>query len=306
MRTLFIVHDLFQAEGGIARILRLYVKAVGELAAPGDEIRCVALLDRGDTLAQGKSVFGPRLTGSDNCARSKLRFTAMVVWRGLTADRIICGHLHHLILARFAALFRPGLKYYLIAHGIEVCRPYSILERVALRGAHRIFCVSEYSRRQMLRFDPSLEPARLLVVPNTFDPGFEPTDTAPVSTSGGRRPSILVVSRLVATDPYKGVDLMIEAMPLIRREFPAAQLRIAGGGDDRPRLENITRSLGLGDAVHFTGIIDDATLRQEYAACDLLALPSRKEGFSLVYLEAMIHGKPCLAARAGGALRGRQ
>ncbi len=329
MRTLLIVPDLFHAEGGIARIMRLYLKAVGELSAPGDKVRYVALIDQGDTMARARAVAGERLAGLDNCSRRKWLFFLTVLWRGQKTDRIICGHLHHLILARFAAILRPGLKYFLVAHGIEVWRPYTLLERAGLRAADRIFCVSEYTRRQMLRFAPFLDPARLVVVPNTFDPDFrervvpedgelpdktyslsedvvgnasqQPTTSSHNAEAGGPSPRILVVSRLVSTDPYKGVDTMIEAMPEVLRQFPTAQLRIVGGGDDRPRLEGIATTLGLGRAVHFNGIIDDAVLRQEYLACDLFALPSRKEGFGLVYLEAMTYGKPCLAARAGGA-----
>ncbi|MBI2814374.1 MAG: glycosyltransferase family 4 protein [Opitutae bacterium] len=301
MKTFFILPELFQAEGGIARIMRLYLKAVGELSVPGDEIRYVALLDNGDTRERARALAGQRLAGLDNCGRSKWLFFFTVLWRGREADRIVCGHLHHLILARFAAVFRPRLRYYLVAHGIEAWRPYSALERAALRDAHRIFCVSEYTRRQMLRFAPFLSPVRLVVIPNTFDPVFVPgLKPAPMQPSG-KHPRILMVSRLAASDPYKGVDTMIEAMPRILRQYPSAQLRIAGGGDDQPRLAEIAGSLGLAGAVQFAGTIDDNALKHEYSACDIFALPSRKEGFGLVYLEAMSYGKPCLAARAGGA-----
>ena len=301
MKTFFVLPELFQAEGGIARIMRLYLKAVGELSVPGDEIRYVALLDNGDTSERARALAGPRLAGLDNCGRSKWLFLFTVLWRSREADRIVCGHLHHLILARFAAVFRPRLRYYLVAHGIEAWRPYSALERAALRDAHRIFCVSEYTRRQMLRFAPFLDPARLLVVPNTFDPAFEPVAIPSGPVARTNHPVILVVSRLAASDPYKGIDTMIEAMPRILRQYPSAQLRIAGGGDDQPRLAEIASSLGLADAVQFVGTIEDTALKHEYSACDIFALPSRKEGFGLVYLEAMSYGKPCLAARAGGA-----
>jgi len=70
-------------------------------------------------------------------------------------------------------------------------------------------------------------------------------------------PRILTVSRLLSTDTYKGVDTMIEALPLVRRTLPLAQLRIVGTGDDLPRLKKIVQQLGLANAVHFTGAITD-------------------------------------------------
>jgi glycosyltransferase involved in cell wall biosynthesis len=56
----------------------------------------------------------------------------------------------------------------------------------------------------------------------------------------------------------------------------------------------------LGGAVRFLGYVGDAELREEFAACRLFALPSEKEGFGLVYLEALAHGRPCLGLAAGG------
>lgn len=301
MKTLLICPDLFNAEGGIARIMRLYLRSLCEQAAPGDEVGCVVQLDSGDTSARLKMLLGEHQVRVDNCERNRVGFLLVVLLRGFSARRIVCGHLHQLIIARLAQIFNPRLDYYLVAHGIEVWRPYTLLERAALRNARGLFCVSEYTRRQMLRFDSWLRPERLVVLPNTFDPVFKTAGNSPASAPNGGRPRILVVSRLVNSDPYKGVDLMIEAMPAIRRQFPHAQLRVVGGGDARPHLEALARQHAPADAVRFLGLVDDAVLRDEYQNCDLFALPSRKEGFGLVYLEAMSYGKPCIAARAGGA-----
>jgi len=74
---------------------------------------------------------------------------------------------------------------------------------------------------------------------------------------------------------------------------------IAGDGPDRPRLEAI--ALRLGGNVTFLGRVDDMTLNAAFAGARAFVLPSAGEGFGLVYLEAMAHALPCVAAKAGGA-----
>lgn len=299
MKTVLLSPEMFLAEGGIARIMRLYLKALCDNASPGEEVVNIVLNDRpaADPRLGRFSTAG--LSASVGCGHSKAAFVRATMRASRNADRLVCGHLHQLPIARLAKKLRPRLRYYLVAHGIEVWRPYTLIERWALRGAERILCISDYTRRQMLRFDPQLEPARLVVVPNTMDPFFTSPESpsVPAPLQG---PRILTVARLTSHDTYKGVDTLIESLPLVRRNLPLAHLRVVGGGDDLPRLQTLARRLGVESACNFTGVVDDDALRAEYAACEFFALPSRKEGFGLVYLEAMIHGKPCLGARAGG------
>ena len=303
MKTLLITPDLFGHAGGIARIMRLYLQALGEIARPGDTLEYCTLLDTGDTSQQARELIGSRLGEHRNAAGNRLRFTVQMLGLARHADFLLCGHLHLLPLAWTARQLRPSLSYALVAHGIEVWRPFSTMERLPLGGAARIFCVSHYTRRQILRFHPQLDPNRLVVLPNTFDPRFTPPPGEPSERSAATivAPRILTVSRLDTRDRHKGVDTLIEAMPRFRALQPEATLRIVGRGDDQPRLAALARSLQIAEAVRFLGAIDDTALAHEYAACDLFALPSAKEGFGLVYLEAMSYGKPCLAARAGGA-----
>jgi len=300
MKTLFILPDLFRAEGGIARIMRLYLRAAGELARPGDQVGYVALLDHGDSRDRARALIGHSLSHTNNCGGSYLCFVARTVLRALESDRIICAHLHFAPLVWFASFLRPRINYHIVAHGIEVWRPYGFWERLALLRATTILCISEYTRRQVLRFAPDLDPQRVVVLPNTFDPALAAGRDEATTYEAGP-PRLLVVSRLSSTDPYKGVDLMIESLPRLLTEFPGLTLRIVGTGDDRPRLEGIAERNAVSHAVVFLGAIDDVALREEYRRCHLFALPSRKEGFGLVYLEAMSWGKACLAARAGGA-----
>jgi glycosyltransferase involved in cell wall biosynthesis len=298
-KTLLLCPQLFAAEGGIARILRLYLKALCDQASPGSEVRVIVLNDATAPSAQLKQYSNGRMREATGCNRGKLRFVAEVLRQSVGCHRIICGHLHQLTVALAAKRWRPQLDYYLVAHGVEVWRPYTLLETAALRGATKILCVSEFTRRKMLSFDPGLDPARLVVLPNALDPYFQATANA-LCAEPAAEPLILTVSRLQHHDAYKGIDHLIQAMPVLRERVPGARLRIVGTGDDQPRLETLTASLGLDGAVEFMGFVDDAELNRQYGLCRVFALPSKKEGFGLVFLEAMAYGKPCLGARDGG------
>jgi glycosyltransferase involved in cell wall biosynthesis len=111
---------------------------------------------------------------------------------------------------------------------------------------------------------------------------------------------VLIVSRLASGERYKGHDQLIAVLPAIRQEVPTAQLVIAGDGDDCERLMALARGSGAGTAVLFPGFLPPDRLAALYAQCRLFAMPSRGEGFGLVYLEAMHFGKPCVASTADG------
>ncbi len=296
-RTLLLTPEIFSSEGGIPRILRTYLKALCDLTGPNGEVHLLALNDRVIAAADVRSNANDRLKSWTACGRNKLKFIGETLRLSRSCDQLICGHVFMLPAAWLARRFNPKLKYYLVAHGIEVWRRFSLVERVALRGAEKILCVSDYTRRELQKNCP-LPAGRAVVLHNALDPLFEIGPGRPLAEC---EPVILVVTRLTYSDRYKGVEHMIEALPAIRTEIPAARLRIIGRGDDVPRLQALATRLGVADAIDFLGYVSDQRLTEELRSCRLFALPSRKEGFGLVYLEAMAHSRPCLAARAGGA-----
>jgi glycosyltransferase involved in cell wall biosynthesis len=81
---------------------------------------------------------------------------------------------------------------------------------------------------------------------------------------------------------------------------PSARLVIAGGGDDRERLEAKAAGLGIDRSVVFEGVVPPDRLAALYRDAAVFAMPSANEGFGLVYVEAMAAGTPCIAA-AGAA-----
>lgn len=297
MNTLLLAPELFSSEGGIPRILRLYLKALCDVSEPAGNVSVVSLNDTSFDSRDLRRYSNQRLTDWAACARSKLRFVQAARRMSKNVDLVVCGHVAQLPVAwGLRKLRRKPFKYTLVAHGIEVWRPFSRLEKLALRGADKIWCVSEYTRRELLRHS-KLALTTTAVLPNGLDPFLHPTEPVASATT---EYDILTISRLTNSDNYKGIDHLIEAMPTIRRAIPAARLRVVGRGDDLPRLHEISVRLHVDKAVEFLGFVSDEDLQRELDAARLFALPSQKEGFGLVFLEAMIHGKPCIGARDGG------
>src|SRR6202041_273650 len=144
---------------------------------------------------------------------------------------------------------------------------------------------------------------RIRVLPWALDPDF---DALPISQSAlpANFPSgrvILTVGRWQANERYKGMDTLITALPRLLHEWTDLQLVAVGDGDDREWLEQIAKSSGVQGHVHFYTGLSNAELAACYSACEIFALPSRGEGFGLVYLEAMARGKPVIGGAHGGA-----
>jgi len=277
-------------------MLRLYLKALCEISGHGDAVRLLSLNDQLLDSTDLRRYSNGGLVEWEVCSRNKVRFCEAALRMGVRSGRIVCGHVAQLPLAWAACRFSQRKSYYLVAHGIEVWRPFTFLERRALLGARLVLCVSEFTRRRLLEYCPVPE-ERTAVLPNALDPRLDAP--AAVSAAAGP-PVILAVSRLTIADSYKGIDHLIAAMPAVRAAIPDARLRIVGRGDALPSLQALADRLNLGHAVEFAGYINDSELHGEFARCRMFALPSEKEGFGLVYLEAMANGRPCLGARSGG------
>ncbi len=294
--SIVLAPEVFSSDGGIPRVLQNYIHALVRLSPADAPVRLVALNDA--PMPADRLQFEPdrppvRLRA---CARRKSEFVRRALQESREDDLLLCGHVAQLPVAWLAQRSRPGLRYFLVAHGIEVWRPFSLLERLALRGAEKIFCVSEFTRQRLLTFCPAVAD-HAIVLPNSLAPH---TSVRPGTPRGAGPQTILTVSRLTLADRYKGIDTLISAMPTVLAKIPNIQLRVVGSGDDLDRLRGISAGLNLSTQVHFTGRLDNRALDAEFASCRLFALPSSEEGFGLVYLEAMARGRPCVGLQAGG------
>src|SRR4029453_2663396 len=114
-----------------------------------------------------------------------------------------------------------------------------------------------------------------------------------------------VVLTVGALQKRKGQDMMIRALPAIRRRCPDVLYAMIGEGWERPYLDKLVADHGVGDLVQFRGTPTDDEMIRCYQQCDLFALPNRQvgwdlEGFGIVLIEAQACGKPVVAGTSGG------
>ena len=139
---------------------------------------------------------------------------------------------------------------------------------------------------------------------DTFHPGVNGSQVR-AKYGLSDRPVITCVSRLV---PRKGQDMLIRALPEVRRRVPGAALLLGSGGPYRKKLEQLARDNDVEAHVIFTGSVPWAELPTLYAAGDVYAMPCRTraagldvEGLGIVYLEASATGLPVVGGDSGGA-----
>ncbi|MET0901003.1 MAG: glycosyltransferase family 4 protein [Mycobacterium sp.] len=197
-------------------------------------------------------------------------------------------------------------------HGHEVGWSMLPVARSALRrigdDADVVTFVSRYTRG---RFASAFGPAAGLEhLPAGVDTErFRPDPAARAELRArhhlGDRPTVVCVSRLV---PRKGQDMLIRALPQIRRQVDGAALVIVGGGPDLDRLRGLAVEHQVADHVVFTEAVPGAELPAHYAMGDVFAMPCRTrgagldvEGLGIVFLEASAAGIPVVAGDSGGA-----
>jgi glycosyltransferase involved in cell wall biosynthesis len=170
-----------------------------------------------------------------------------------------------------------------------------LANRRAMRRTDRVITISE-ALNKFVREVEGIEAGKV----TTVHYGLEPPELPANAREEGHRrfgysddrPVIGMFGRLIE---QKGVDTLIDAFAQVRQAVPDAALLIVGDGTLRGQLEELAESLGLGEAVTFAGWVPQAY--KLMPACDLIAMPSRWEGFGLVALEAMGSARPLIASR---------
>ncbi len=291
------------APGGVQRAGRHLAAVLSEFAS-GRGLDC-RILSLNDTPELHRMTLGGREFVFTGCEQGKTRLVTGALRAARRGARLVlAAHPHLAPVAQAMRFLAPRLKTIVCTHGVEVWEPMSGLRRRALRRANVVLAPS-HDTADHVAAQQQVPRDRIRVLPWALDPQFEalltaaPLTTLPLGYPGGR--VILSVGRWLAGERYKGVDHLISALPRLLTRWPDLQILAIGEGDDRPWLEHLAAERGLRRHVHFLSGLTPGEIVACYAACEIFALPSKAEGFGLVYLEAMASGKPVIGGAHGGA-----
>ncbi len=298
MEILVLLTSVFGLTGGVHTFNRALIKATDDLASEfGMDVSVFSLLDGEVPIQAAADYMSSGHTRYRGFKGNKTEFAAASLLAGWQADRVVFGHVN---LSSLACGMPKPIKS-LVVHGIDVWRPLPSLQKLGISQMREILSVSEYTQESLVHFN-GMPPVQFRLLPDTLDPFYSRmTGIRPARELGlPRGHMMLSVTRLAITEDYKRIDLVIKAMPAISNHIPDAFCVVVGQGEDRPRLEKLAQDTNVADRVLFTGFVADELLPSYYDACDLFVLPSLKEGFGIVFLEAMYHEKACVGAIAGG------
>jgi glycosyltransferase involved in cell wall biosynthesis len=301
MKVLVLLTEAFGGNGGIALYNRDLLTAL--CAHPG--FATVVAVPR--LMPEHPGSLPTRLeylSAGINSKPAYLHTLVHAAWRERCFDLIVCGHINLVPLACALGLCTKT-PVLLAVYGIDAWRPTrSAVTNALVRRVDAFVSISELTRRRFLGWAKPNR-TRGFVLPNAihtehYAPGPKNPDLLQRYGLAGKT-VLMTLGRMWSSERYlKGFDRVLDALPDLARQIPNVAYLAAGDGDDRPRLEDKARSLGVADRVVFPGHIAESEKADHYRLADAFVMPSEGEGFGFVFLEAMACGIPVVASKTDG------
>ncbi len=298
-KAIVILPDLSQS-GGISGYNRDLVRGLESIGYK------LVIISRNDYSRQTADFCMVGFAGYKNIFIRKLAFSVTFLFKALSfkPELVICAHANFSALCYLAFLLF-GTKYIVFMHGIEVWGIKSRLKIKSLLSAVSLVSVSNFTADKVREYIPEIGP-RISILPNAIDKNkFYPKERPRYllerhSLKEGDK-IILTIARLSMSESEKGYHKIIEIMPILLKEVPGLKYILAGSGDDYDNIKSLVEKKGLSADVILPGHISDTEIADYYNLCDLFVLPSKKEGFGRVFLEAAACGKPVIAGSKDGS-----
>ena len=307
-RILFLTLKVCSASGGIEKVCKVAGKAIHELGLQsGGRVKIFSMYDH-PRYASVKKYF-PQLLFT-GFGKHKVHFALKSLQQGHKCRMVILSHINLLLIGYLIKKISPSTKLVLLAHGIEVWKPFPFWKKRMLHKLDIILPVSHFTKEKMKSLN-GLPEEKFVVINNCLDPFLEQQEqkenNSVLQERYGLRKGqtvLLTVSRIFDTERCKGYDKVIRALPELIKAYPDIRYLLAGAYDtaEKQRLDELISQLGLKDTVIFTGFIADEELPVLYKLATIFVMPSKKEGFGIVFTEAMFYGVPVIAGNKDGSV----
>ncbi|MDN3513012.1 MAG: glycosyltransferase family 4 protein [Candidatus Brocadia sp.] len=305
MKILFLSTEAFSSPGGIQKFNKAFMKALQDLSESlSIEFKAFSLRDENNDNKYINSQF------FKGFKYHKTRFIIESIIEGLRSDIIILGHLNLAVIGLIVKILNNKAKIILISHGVEVwSRLYGIKKRV-LNKASMILAVSNFTKKKLIN-ENRVRSDKIYVFPNTIDPFFVPAEIYIKPHHLMQKYKInqndkilLTVCRIDSTEKYKGYDKIIEILPSIIHIIPNVKYLLVGKGDETEikRIEALVERTKIKNNVIMTGYVAEEDLINYYLLSDLFIMPSKGEGFGIVFLEALSCGTTVIAGNKDGSV----
>jgi len=236
-------------------------------------------------------------------------FVIQSVKKGIKANVVILTHINLALVGFIIKKINPKTKVWLIAHGIEVWRPLSHFQKTFLKHCDKVVCVSDFTQKQMIsRHNISRD--KCAILNNTIDPFMQlptvfvkPQHLLDKYNLNPDNRVIYTLTRLANSEQYKGHDQVIKLISKLQVKYPGIKYVLSGKYDikEEIRIKNMIARYGIEDDVILTGFIDEKDIPAHFLLADVFVLPSKKEGFGIVFIEALACGLPVICGNADGS-----
>jgi len=298
----------FSTTGGIQKMTRTLAYALFHIAKQKEwDFKLWSLYDSRYDL-MGQYLAPENFVGF---GRSKSGLAFKTLRTAIHADIVVISHINLALIGVVIKILRPKCKIWLVAHGIEVWRPFNFIKRTFLeRFCNKIVCVSSFTKAQMVRLHHS-DPDKCVVLNNAIDPFMHlPVEFEKPEYLLNRyslvpeNKVIFTLTRLASSEQYKGYEQVIKAVGRLKIKFPEIKYILSGQYDstEEMRIRDLISLCGVEEQVILTGFLTEKELADYFLLADLFVLPSKKEGFGIVFIEALACGLPVICGNADGSI----
>ncbi len=240
---------------------------------------------------------------------NKFLFIKDMVQAGSGVDTVVLSHINLLLIGWIIKKVSPSTRLILLAHGIEIWYPLTRRKRNMLYSCNVVLAVSHYTQNKIAEMH-QVSTAKSAVLNNCLDP-YLPLPSLQKKNEillqkygfGINDFVLMTLTRLSSKERYKGYDKVIGAMAKLKASHPNIKYLLAGSYDKEEKVfvETMIAEADLQRSVVMTGYLQDEELEDNFAISDAYVMPSRKEGFGIVFIEAMYYGLPVIAGNIDGS-----